>query len=155
MYNKAYSEIGALTPISADCGKLCGAKCCEGDENMGMILFTGEEHLMSAYGFPVKETTMDGIPVFFTTCPGTCKRPYRPLACRIYPMAPDYRDGVLTIVQDPRAKMSCPLLVANAVEKKFQDAVLRAFNVLLEEEAIRNMLCHYTAMLDKYRNFWK
>ena len=155
LYNKAYSEIGALTPISADCGKLCGAKCCEGDENMGMILFPGEEKLMSAYGFPVKETKTNGQPVFFTTCPGHCKRPYRPLACRIYPLAPDYRDGVLKIVEDPRAKMSCPLLVAHAVEEKFHQAVLKAFEVLVQDEDIRNMLCNYTAMLDKYRNFWK
>lgn len=155
LYNKAYSEIGALTPISADCGKLCGAKCCQGDENMGMILFPGEEKLMKAYGFPVKETKMNGIPVFFTTCPGHCKRPYRPLSCRIYPLAPDFRDGELKIVEDPRAKLSCPLLVANAVERKFHDAVLRAFEILLQDEGIRNMLCHYTVMLDKYRNFWR
>lgn len=155
LYNKAYSEIGALTPISADCGKLCGAKCCQGDENMGMILFPGEEKLMKAYGFPVRETKMNGVPVFFTTCPGRCKRPYRPLSCRIYPLAPDFRDGELKIAEDPRAKMSCPLLVAHAVEDKFYDAVLRAFTILTEDPTICEMLTEYTAMLDKYRVFWK
>ena len=155
LYNKAYSEIGALTPISADCGKLCGAKCCQGDENMGMILFPGEEKLMSAYGFPVRETKVNDYPAFFTSCGGSCKRPYRPLSCRIYPLAPDYRDGELKIVEDPRAKMSCPLLVASAVEDKFRDAVYRAFSILIEDSAICEMLTHYTAMLDKYRVFWK
>lgn len=70
-------------------------------------------------------------------------------------MVPDFRDGSLTVTEDPRAKILCPLLAANAVEQKFCDAVLRAFSLLITDEAVRNMLCHYTAMLDKYRNFWK
>ncbi len=155
LYNKAYSEIGPMTPISADCGMLCGAKCCQGDETMGMVVFPGEEKLLTHYGFPIKDTTINEHPALFTTCNGRCKRPCRPLSCRIFPLAPDYRDGVLKIVEDPRAKISCPLLAAKAVEEKFFDAVHRAFTVLLQDEKVCDMLIHYTLMLDKYRNFWK
>lgn len=155
LYNKAYSEIGALTPISADCGMLCGAKCCQGDENMGMIVFPGEEKLLAHYGFPLKETKMDGVTVLFTTCNGKCKRTYRPLSCRIFPLAPILAEGELKITEDPRAKISCPLLVANAVEQKFCDGVYRAFSHLIKDPAICEMLVHYTNMLNSYSNFLK
>jgi hypothetical protein len=42
-YKRAYARLGRLTPIPADCGKLCGKRCCQGGEDDGMILFPGEE----------------------------------------------------------------------------------------------------------------
>ena len=154
LYNRAYCEIGAKTPISADCGALCNARCCQGDDNDGMIVFPGEERALMAHGFSLKECDMNGYQVFFATCSGKCKRIYRPLACRIFPLVPDWRDGVLSVREDPRAMAICPLLQANAIEKPFKAAVEAAFKILIEDGEIRKMLTHYTAMLDSYRKFW-
>ena len=153
IYNKAYCEIGSMTPISADCGKLCGARCCRGDENDGMIVFPGEEKLLSAHGYKLMQREMNGFPVYFTSCNGSCNRVYRPLSCRIFPLAPTLRDGTLKIIPDPRAKYLCPLLLADSVEEKFKAAVERAFSLLSEDENVREMLIHYTAMLDEYSKF--
>ena len=45
LIKKAYEAIGTLTPLKSDCGRLCGAVCCKGDDETGMLLFPGEESL--------------------------------------------------------------------------------------------------------------
>ena len=47
IYKSIYAFYGDTTPLSVDCGKLCGAACCESDdeEETGMYLFPGEEKL--------------------------------------------------------------------------------------------------------------
>ena len=43
-YRKVYAQIGDLTPIKADCGKLCDGACCAVTEEItGMYLFPFEE----------------------------------------------------------------------------------------------------------------
>ena len=39
-----------LTPLKRDCGRSCGAACCQSDEDGqgGMLLFPGEEKLYAA-----------------------------------------------------------------------------------------------------------
>lgn len=39
MYMKAYRMLEKLTPLQGDCGKLCGSRCCGGDDSRGMLLF--------------------------------------------------------------------------------------------------------------------
>ena len=41
-YRYAYSLLEEVTPLPADCGQLCGAACCKGDDETGMYLFPGE-----------------------------------------------------------------------------------------------------------------
>ncbi|MEG2570216.1 MAG: hypothetical protein RSA70_02165, partial [Clostridia bacterium] len=98
IYNEAYAKIGNLTPISADCGVLCSARCCKGGEDAGMILFPGEEVFLKNKSF-VKLTQRDmcGYRVWFAVCNGACPRANRPLSCRIFPLSPRYEDGKLTI----------------------------------------------------------
>lgn len=44
---KALDELEAVTPLKPfNCGRLCSARCCSGDENDGMGLFPGEEELL-------------------------------------------------------------------------------------------------------------
>ena len=40
-----------LTPLKTDCGRLCQAACCQGDENTGMLLFPEEETLYEGCAF--------------------------------------------------------------------------------------------------------
>jgi hypothetical protein len=43
LYKHIYKLLEDVTPIKADCGKLCNAACCEGDDETGMYLFPFEE----------------------------------------------------------------------------------------------------------------
>jgi len=114
-----------ITPLETDCGALCGARCCGGDENTGMELFFGE----SSPELTVK-TGSDGVLV--AVCNGTCSRNMRPLSCRIFPLYPVVsmgRRGIrVRAVIDPRAGGLCPLLNADNAQPtaRFRHAVRRA-----------------------------
>ena len=43
-----YSLLRNTTPLDYDCGKICGGKCCKGDNKTGMLLFPGEEKLIDS-----------------------------------------------------------------------------------------------------------
>ena len=152
---RAYARLGRLTPIKADCGKLCGKRCCKGGDDQGMILFPGEEKPPGP--FTVYDRDINGYPVRFTVCKGWCKRDARPLSCRIFPFAPYLSaDGAITIIPDPRARYVCPLLAEDAqpyIDQRFLNAVGDAFNELSEAAGMRPMLEAYAKMLDEYKRF--
>ena len=152
---RAYAQLERLTPIPADCGRLCGRRCCKGGDNDGMILFPGEDSLPAA--FTVSDRDLGGYPIRFAVCGGRCKRKTRPLSCRVFPFAPYLNaDNVLSVIPDPRAKYMCPLLSESAlpmIDSRFLRAVERVFSGLLEVEGMRPLLTAYSAMLDDYRMF--
>ena len=44
LYRELYALFDDVTPLSVDCGQLCGGVCCRGGgEPAGMRLFPGEE----------------------------------------------------------------------------------------------------------------
>ena len=111
---KALDELEAVTPLKPfNCGRLCSARCCSGDENDGMGLFPGEEELLKdCADFEIKKSEGNfGESVL--VCRGECDRRKRPLACRIFPLFPlalENENGTVIVpVPDPRAGM-CPLL---------------------------------------------
>ena len=84
---KALDELEAVTPLKPfNCGRLCSARCCSGDENDGMGLFPGEEELLKdCADFEIKKSEGNfGESVL--VCRGECDRRKRPLACRIFPL---------------------------------------------------------------------
>jgi len=151
-YRQAYARLGQLTPIAADCGKLCGKRCCQGGDGDGMILFPGEQPMGS---LTVTDTDIGGVPVRFAVCPGRCRRDQRPLSCRIFPFAPYLDgDGTVTVIADPRAEPVCPLVSEAAlpmIDPRFPRAVKDVFTRLLAVEGMRPMLAAYSAMLDEYK----
>ncbi len=155
LYSRAYAILGNITPIPADCGELCGAKCCAGDENSGMILFPGEKDFLSRADFlKIKERDMNCFTVDFAVCKGRCTRRLRPLSCRIFPLAPFWDGANLEILPDPRAKYICPLLKApDLISPEFCQAVKDAFLILVEQPDISETLKHYTGMLREYLRF--
>ena len=147
LYCEAYRRLNAVTPIAADCGALCGRRCCQGDDSRGMLLFPHEA---------LSERSLQGRRVLFAVCRGRCRRPYRPLACKIYPFAPVFERGEISVVPDPRAKPFCPLLRPEAapyLEPAFLDTVREVFSLLAHSPTVRPFLEDYTRMLAEYRRF--
>ncbi len=155
LYSRAYAILGNITPIPADCGELCGAKCCAGDQNSGMILFPGEKEFLSRADFlNIQERDINGFPVDFATCDGRCSRRLRPISCRIFPLAPFWDGEALKILPDPRAAYICPLLKASEfISPEFTRAVEEAISALVKHPGISEMLVHYTRMLKDYAKF--
>jgi hypothetical protein len=156
-YGAALALLGRLTPLPADCGALCGGLCCRGGPGDGMLLFPGEAEALKNIPFlRFRRREMGGLPVTMAVCRGRCVRARRPLACRIYPLAPRLRDGVLSVAPDPRARNRCPLLDPTAgdpIDPAFADAVLAAFARLRTAPGAEAFLRAYTAVLEDYEKF--
>lgn len=147
----AYAVLKYETPLkNADCGRLCNAVCCSGDENDCMFLLPFEDEIVKQNGFAVCDT--DGNYGFSAvTCKGVCRRNKRPLACRFFPLFPAITEkngkDTVTVIIDPRASI-CPLTLENAViDRSFRRAVHKAGLYLLCDDEIRAYLKKITAEL--------
>lgn len=97
-----------LTPLHRDCGRLCDAACCQGDESSGMLLFPGEETLYEgkeAFRILPASYALGGRPALLLICTSSCRREDRPLSCRLFPVFP----AATGLRMDPRAHALCPL----------------------------------------------
>jgi len=167
IYLQIYKLFDDVTPIKADCGKLCDARCCKGEDS-GMYLFPGEEKAIRllnpdwasieksefTYSYKAKRKS---VPILF--CNGECDRYQRPLACRIFPLTPYINDsGKLDIIVDPRAKSICPLAKAldgEEFDAKFLANVKKTFNLLVKNSEIKEFLLEYSKYLDEFIKFYK
>lgn len=144
------------TPLKNDCGRLCGARCCdslEGEES-GMLLFPGEaEAYAGKPGWKVLDTETGALLV----CPGTCDRSERPLACRLFPLLPVLRDGGVQAEPDERARGVCPLHRSgvDGMAGDFVAAVTRAGALLAEDPAQRGFLLKLTEEQDDLKQLRK
>ena len=107
---RAYAILGDLTPMTTDCGLLCGAACCRTDEDGqgGVHLFPGErERLEDCDWGRIRPSGLAPMLV----CDRPCERDRRPLGCRIFPLTPVRgRSGKWTVRLDARARAMCPLV---------------------------------------------
>ncbi|MDP4094064.1 MAG: hypothetical protein Q8920_11965 [Bacillota bacterium] len=159
LYKRAYTMLENATPLKFDCGLLCNSKCCSGNSDAGMILFPGEEAMSdkSSDFLRLTEENISDTGVLFAVCKGTCSRRHRPLSCRIFPYVP-YLDGSgrLTIIEDPRAKYLCPLLLESfefKIDKMFERKVFKAFRLLIHDNDIKSHISLMTGVLDEYKRF--
>lgn len=134
---RAYALLEELTPLTTDCGAVCGGRCCQvSAESEGMLLFPGEETLLAGEaGYTIRPA--DG--GYLLTCDGRCDRTRRPLACRIFPLFPTVTaEGRVKAVYDPRGYRMCPLVRECAhvpLERDFVRAVRMAGRILMEDPA--------------------
>lgn len=149
MYEKINKIMGELTPLKADCGKLCGGACCKGDENTGMRLFPFEESSL-----PVKELPNG---VRLVVCSGTCNRAERPLACKIFPFFPTVDEkGRVFVEADLRGKRLCPLITHSdeiIFDKRFFKALIKVGKILSKDPACLEFLREATEEIDTYGEF--
>ncbi|MBQ4087681.1 MAG: hypothetical protein IJC78_05480 [Clostridia bacterium] len=164
IYKSIYRYWDDTTPLYGDCGKLCGKACCESDETdedeTGMYLFPGEEKLFKEdKNFRVVSSDFsygDGKIADIAICKGPCQRDLRPLSCRIFPLIPYYKNGKLTVIQDPRAKHMCPLAQKKALsylDPAFIRKTEQTFRLLLRFSEVRSFLMGLTEILDDCLKF--
>ena len=130
-----------LTPLKTDCGRLCQAACCQGDDATGMLLFPEEETLYENCSFaeilPL-DYRLGSTKAHLLVCKGRCEREARPLACRLFPLFLKFKeDGVTKLRIDVRAKSVCPLTDygIKSLDPEFKQAARKAYDLLLEDEA--------------------
>lgn len=146
-YEKLYKEanriLGCKTPLKKDCGTVCGAACCKGDKDTGMLLFPFEETTL---------TVNEKDRVRLAVCDGKCKREERPLSCRIFPFFPYVTaQGKITVIPDIRGVNVCPL-VSNFSEVQFDRGFLwrvkKVGRLLYANEACREFLTETSREMD-------
>ena len=154
--NKNLREAYVLTEKTAplggfDCGSLCSALCCEGDECKGMFLYPGEaEILRGVEDFDIVESEGNlGYPAL--VCRGRCDRRTRPLACRFFPLFPFVFEESgklkLSVDIDPRAGI-CPLADENVrFDRDFLRSVRRAALYLMRDSETLSYLKETSAEL--------
>lgn len=156
---EAYRLLRRAPPLKKDCGRLCGRRCCQGEETEGMWLFPGEEVLFAPgsgaekQGFTVRPT-QDNLGYPLVVCEGSCDRERRPLACRIYPLFPlvEGEPGRerIRLLYDPRGQRICPLAGGQLpLDPVFRRAVRRAARVLLRNPQCADYLRQTGAFLQE------
>ena len=147
-----------LTPLRRDCGRICGAACCQADEDGqgGMLLLPLEDRLYDSLPSGMRIQRDDAIlpEMKLLVCDGTCDRTERPYACRVFPLTPvlESQDGKerLRVIVDPRAYAVCPLCECgvNGMDTGFARAVLESARILCRHEKYRE----YFRALGRYFN---
>ena len=111
---RARDLLSDSTPLKTDCSRVCARACCAPDEDGrgGMLLFPYEESLYRPLpdGFSVVPDASVVQNGRLLVCRGECAREDRPLACRLFPLLPVRRGGVVRAVRDGRAWAVCPLM---------------------------------------------
>ncbi len=159
-YLPIYKMLESVTPLSKDCGMLCGGACCkEGEtERKGMILFPYEEKLLQGQNYEIIKSNWkygDNY-AHILYCSGICNRNYRPLACRIFPLTPYVNDdGSVKLIMNPLAKGICPLarsLRISQLEPLFLTNVQKAINRIRK---LKNGKVYINMLSDNAKDFMK
>lgn len=155
LYTHLYKLLENVTPIKADCGKLCNSACCEGDDETGMYLFPFEETMYDGTEKWLKiydsDFIFNGKPVKLATCNGKCDRKKRPLSCRIFPL---FSNEMCQICADKRASHLCPL-VAGKIQLEeynplFVENVTKVFRILQKFKITRDYIKETQKIINEY-----
>ena len=150
---RAYAILGDLTPMTTDCGLLCGAACCRTDEDGqgGVHLFPGErERLEDCDWGRIRPGGLAPMLV----CDGPCERDRRPLGCRIFPLTPVRgRSGKWTVRLDARARAMCPLVSSGigGLDPAFVRAARDALRAVAEDPEGDAFLERWYNLEEEYR----
>lgn len=160
-WENLYRMMMDLTPLEVDCGSLCSKKCCSTrNARPGVCLFPGEEVMFEKEAgwfkieeHPAGEEHFTGAKPLFLNCRGSCPREKRPLACRLFPLAPYLdRQGRLEIIFDGDALFICPLVRLKGPEDlapAFVEQVREVWLDLLKDAPVRESAGRYSARVDR------
>ncbi|MCL2811866.1 MAG: hypothetical protein FWD25_08255 [Clostridia bacterium] len=142
-----------VTPLKADCGRICGAACCQpypaqDGEASGMYLFPGEERLYGPDDTWAQVLPTDWVAPLLV-CQGTCPRERRPLACRLFPLCARPEGEGFALRLDPRAWPVCALMPHGlaGLDPAFVAAAKAAFTVLWADEEQKAFLFELDRLL--------
>ena len=154
LITKAYELFERTAPLSYDCGRLCGSRCCKGSDNTGMWLFPDEEKLLKdTAGFEIKDCESN-FGYKMLVCRGFCERKTRPLSCRIFPYFPMISGGDFDARADIRGISICPLLCKNIKpEYAFIRQVRKAARLISQSDEIREYIINVNSILDEIGDF--
>ena len=113
LLEQARALLSNITPMNRDCGRICGAACCQPDEDGqgGVFLFPGEEEIIGTEWARIERVENGPGEGKMLVCDGTCARERRPLGCMIFPLTPETDgEGRVFMRFDARARPLCPLL---------------------------------------------
>ncbi len=147
LFRRVRRILGSQTPLRADCGTLCGKRCCKGDETAGMLLFPGEKTSLS-----VRQNGTRRLAV----CRGVCRRGERPLSCRLFPFLPVLQNGRVCARIDRRGAGICPLAQNEAqvrFSRRFLRRVERAGELLYADADCRRFLEEALSEGEQIREF--
>lgn len=165
----AHAMLDGVTPLKGNCGKLCGAVCCQADESgeNGMLLLPFEQQLYQTpienFPFHLVDDNRLYIGGKRMVCEGRCVRELRPFACRIFPLRNRIAmgdNGQVTGVTpeiDPGAWVVCPLPEEGglrAMNPVFIRAVKAAGELLCKNADILAALLSEQRTLDEMRTFF-
>ena len=158
-YIKVYEMLDNAGPASYDCGRICGAACCNGslfeDDAPYIYLLPGEKEYLESAGceFPIEKLKREehdlpaswGDYVYTVRCPGPerCKRGTRPVQCRTFPLYPYItEDGELEItLYYMELPYSCPFVEGREmVPDEYKNAAYDAWTILIKDKAIRDLV---------------
>lgn len=146
----AYGFLKYSSPLRTDCGKLCNKQCCS-REDMGMLLFPGEEKLFEDdKDFSLKKDS-GGRNLLF--CSGVCERKKRPISCRIYPLFPYtyLENGEIKqrVIYDLRGINSCEIVrTQTKAQRIFFSSVRKAGKSLLRDPECTELLLEISREID-------
>ncbi|MBO2516766.1 MAG: hypothetical protein CW338_05725 [Clostridiales bacterium] len=153
--SRARDLLTGVTPLKHDCGRICGAACCQPDEDGrgGMLLFPGEEELYDPLpeGFRVAETEQG----LLLTCEGVCDRKTRPLSCMLFPVWIFPKGDGFCVKADRRGFGVCPLACqgVRSLDPDFIAAVKQAAELLWKCDEQRAFLKGVAAYIDLLKVF--
>ena len=116
------------------------------------IIFKGKQEFLN-----IRKEVFNTMEISFAVCNSKCDRNFRPLSCRIYPLIP-YLDhnNVISIIEDPRAKYTCPLLFNMdeiKMDKLFIRKVKKIFQLLAQDMEINAYINTLSNVLNEYSRF--
>lgn len=156
-YTYAYRLFDEVTPLAVDCGKLCDAACCKGDDETGMYLFPFENIMFEPCddNFKIEKSEFEcgGRNVDILLCKPFCNRKTRPLACRIFPLVPYiYEDGSFDVVLDRRGRYMCPFATAmtkDDLDSEFVRRVTYISRIMMKIPEFREFIREQSRLIDE------
>ena len=151
----ARAKMSNICPLERDCGKKCGAACCQPDEDGqgGMYLFPGESELAGGDWASIMPAMMGEREAEILVCGGQCERDRRPLGCMIFPLTPVVGgDGSISVRFDYRARRMCPLLRygMGGLKREFVDTVCEVLEMIASDEEGLQFLRDWQALEEQF-----
>ena len=121
-----------------------------------MYLYPGEDKLQAKNSFlKLRPVDFTNYHCTLAICNGECQRTRRPLACRVFPLAPYLTvKNTLIIKIDPRASMLCPLarnLSRFELDRLFVIKIREAFRILIRDPEIKEFVAWQSRLIDEYQ----